>query len=91
MVDNVTDYIFNNHQINLTATTTVGSKHQCKYNFDEFGVKIKLYAANNHPSRSKVWVADCVGQLQLPTSHSSMEAHNQSQTKRHIQTIIYFS
>ena len=40
-VDHATNYIFNNHKINLTAATTVESKHKCESKFDEFGIQIK--------------------------------------------------
>ena len=61
-VDHATNLIFNNHQVNLTAASTVASKHKCESKFDEVGVQIKQYGADNHPFRSKVWVEDCVVQ-----------------------------
>ena len=57
-VDHATNYIFNNHQVNLTAATTVESKHKCESKFDEFGIQIKQYVADNHPFCSKVRVKD---------------------------------
>ena len=38
--DHATNYIFNNHQVNLTAATTVKSKHKSESKFDEFGIQI---------------------------------------------------
>ena len=90
-VNHATNYIFNNHQLNLIAATTVKSKHKCESKFDEFGIQIKKYAANNHPFRSKVRVEDCAVQLQLPTSHSGMRAHYQVLAERHIQIILNWS
>ena len=40
-VDHATNYIFNNHQVNLTAATTVESKHKCESKFDKFGIPLK--------------------------------------------------
>ena len=40
-VDHATNFIFNNHQVNLTAASTVTSKHKYESKFDEFGVQIK--------------------------------------------------
>ena len=71
-VDHATNYIFNNHQVNLTSATIVESKHKCESNFDKFGVQIKQYAANDHPFRSTIWIDNCSVQLQLLTSHSSV-------------------
>ena len=59
-VDHATNFIFNNHQVNLTAASTVASKHKCESKFDEFVVQIRQYSAANHPLRSKVLVEDCV-------------------------------
>ena len=53
-VDHAINYIFNNYQVNLTAATTVESKHKCESKIDEFGIQIKQYAADNHPFHSKV-------------------------------------
>ena len=47
-VDHATNYISNNHQDILTTTTTVESKEKCESKFNEFGVQIKQYAANNY-------------------------------------------
>ena len=58
-MDYATNFISNNHQVNLTAVARVASKHQCESKFDEFGVQIKQYAADNYPFRSKIWVEDC--------------------------------
>ena len=87
-VDHVTNNIFNNHQVSLTAATTVESKHKCESKFDEFVIQIKQYTADNHPFRSKVWVEDCAVQLQLPKSHSSVGTYHQVLAERHIQTIF---
>jgi hypothetical protein len=40
--DHATNFLFNNHQVNLTAASTVESKHECGSKFDEFGVQIQL-------------------------------------------------
>ena len=40
-VDHATNFIFNNHQVNLIAASSVASKHKCESKFDEFGVQIK--------------------------------------------------
>lgn len=53
-VNHATNYIFNNHQVKLTATITVKSKHKCESKFDKFGIQIKQYDADNHPFHSKV-------------------------------------
>ena len=90
-VDHATNFIFNNHQINLTAVSTVTSKHRCESKLDEFGVQIKQYASDNHPFRSKVWVEDCAVQRQLPTDHSGVGAHHQILAERMIQTIFNWS
>ena len=87
-VDYATNYNFNNHQVNLTAATTVKSKHKCESKCNELGIQIKQYATDNHPFRSKVWVEDCAVQLHLPTLHSGMGAHHQVLAERHIQTIF---
>jgi hypothetical protein len=62
-IDHATNYLFTNHQVNLTSESTVASKHKCESTFDEFGIQIKQFAADNHPSRSKAWVSDCAVQL----------------------------
>jgi hypothetical protein len=90
-VDHATNFLFNNHQVNLTATSTVASKHKCESSFDEYGVQIKQYAADNHPFRSTAWVADCAVQQQLPTKHSGVGAHHQVLAERNIQTIFNWS
>jgi hypothetical protein len=90
-VDHATNYLFNNHQVNLLAETTVASKHKCESAFDEYGVQIKQYAADNHPFRSKAWVSDCAVQQQLPTKHSGVGAHHQILAERQIQTIFNWS
>ena len=87
-INHATDHIFNNHQVNLTAANTVESKHKCESKFDEIGIQIEQLAADNHTFRSKVWVEDCVIQLQLRTSHSSVGAHHQVLAERYIQTIF---
>jgi len=90
-VDHATNFLFNNHQVNLLAETTVASKHKCESLFDEYGVQIKQYAADNHPFRSKAWVSDCAVQQQLPTKHSGVGAHHQVLAERQIQTIFNWS
>ena len=39
-VDHTTYYIFNSHQVNLMAATTVESKQKYESKFDEFGIQI---------------------------------------------------
>ena len=90
-MDHATNFIFNNHQTNLTAVSTVASKHNCESKLNEFGVQIKQYASDNHPFRSKVWVEDCAVQRQLPTDHSGVGAHHQILAERMIQTIFNWS
>jgi hypothetical protein len=90
-IDHATNFLFNNHQVNLTAATTVESKHACESKFDEVGVQIKQYSADNHPFRSKAWVADCVIQQQLSTQHSGVGAHHQVLAERQIQTTFNWS
>jgi hypothetical protein len=91
-IDHATNFLFTNHQINLTAASTVESKHQCESKFDKFGVQIKQYAVNNHPFRSKAWVDDCtILQRQLPTKHSGVGAHHQILAQRQIQTTFNWS
>jgi hypothetical protein len=90
-IDHATNYLFNNHQVNLTAVSTIESKHSCESKFDEFGVQIKQFHADNHPFRSKVWAADCTVQQQLPTSHSGVGAHHQVLAERQIQTTFNWS
>ena len=90
-VDHATNYIFNNHQVNLTAIATVESKHKCESAFDEIGIQIKQYHSDNHPFRSKIWVNDCSVQQQLPTKHSGVGAHHQVLAERNIQTIFNWS
>jgi hypothetical protein len=48
-IDHATNYVFNNHQVNLTAVTTIESKHLCENKLDEFGIKIHQFHADNHP------------------------------------------
>jgi hypothetical protein len=90
-IDHATNFLFNNHQVNLTAASTVESKHECESKFDEFGVQIQQYSADNHPFRSKIWVADCAVQQQLPTQHSGVGAHHQVLAERQIQTTFNWS
>ena len=90
-IDHATNFLFTNHQVNLTAASTVESKHKCESMFDEFGVQIKQYAADNHPFRSKAWVSDCALQRQLPTKHSGVGAHHQILAERQIQTTFNWS
>ena len=97
-IDHATNYmVFNNHQINLTAVKTIAvtaieSKHYlCGNKFDEFGIQIHQFHADNHPFRSKSWVADCAVQQQLSTSHSGVGAHHQVLAERQIQTTFNWS
>jgi hypothetical protein len=90
-IDHATNFLFNNHQVNLTAASTVESKHKCESLFDEFGVQIKQYSADNHPFRSKIWVSDCAIQQQLATHHSGVGAHHQVLAERQIQTTFNWS
>jgi hypothetical protein len=90
-IDHATNYLFTNHQVNLTAESTVASKHKCENTFDEFGIQIRQFAADNHPFRSKAWVADCAVQLQRPTRHSGVGAHHQILAERQIQTTFNWS
>ena len=83
-VDHATNYIFHSQQVNLTTATTVKSKEKCESKFDEFGIQITQYAADNHPFRSKVWVDDCTVQLQLNTSHFGVGTHHQVLAESHI-------
>jgi hypothetical protein len=76
-IDHATNFLFNNHQVNLTAELTVENKHKCESKFDEFGAQIKQFAADNHPFRSKSWTSDCAVQHQPPTKHSGNGAHHQ--------------
>jgi hypothetical protein len=90
-IDHATNYLFTNHQVNLTSASTVESKHKCESTFDEFGIQIKQFAADNHPFRSKEWVSDCAVQLQRPTRHSGVGAHHQILAERQIQTTFNWS
>jgi hypothetical protein len=90
-IDHATNYLFVNHQVNLTAASTVESKHKCESNFDEVGVQIKQYNADNHPFRSSAWTSDCIVQRQLPTKHSGVGAHHQVLAERQIQTTFNWS
>ena len=90
-VDHATNYIFNDYLVNHTAATTVESKHKCESRFDKFGAQIKQYAPNNHPYRSKIWADDYAVQLQLPISHSGVEAYHQVLAERYIQPMFNLS
>jgi hypothetical protein len=83
--------ICHNHQVNLTSESTVTSKHKCESAFDEFGIQIKQFAADNHPFCSKAWVSDCAVQLQRPTRHSGVRAHHHILAERQIQTTFNWS
>ena len=52
--NHATNYVSNNYQVNLTAKTTIKSKHKCESKIDKFGIQIKQYTADNHPFSSKV-------------------------------------
>jgi hypothetical protein len=90
-VDHATNYIVNNHQVNLTAVATIESKHKCESFFYSIGIQIKQYHSDNRPFRSKAWVNDCAVQQQLPTCHSGVGAHHQVLAERNIQTILNWS
>lgn len=90
-VDHAANYILNKHHVNLTAATTIGSKHQCESKFDKFGIKTKQYVAANHPFCFKIRVDDCAVQLQLPTFHSGVGVHYQILAEKRIQTICNWS
>jgi hypothetical protein len=90
-IDHATNFLFTNHQVNLTAASTVESKHKCESKFDEFGVQIKQFTADNHPFRSAAWTSDCAVQRQLPTKHSGVGAHHQVLAERQIQTTFNWS
>ena len=87
-VNHATNFIFINRPFNLTAATTVVSKHKCESKFDGFGIQIKQYVSDNHPFRSEVWVEDCAVQLQLNTLHYGVGAQHQVLAERHKQTIF---
>jgi hypothetical protein len=89
-VDHATNYIFHRHQVNLTAATSVHSKHACEDHFLQHGVRICHYVSDNHPFSSKVWVNDCAVQNQQ-RSLSGVGAHHQNYMERHIQTIFNWS
>jgi hypothetical protein len=44
-IDNATNFLFTNHQVNLTAASTVESKNKYKSKFDQS----KQFTADNHP------------------------------------------
>jgi hypothetical protein len=90
-IDHATNFLFNNHQVNLTAASTVESKHACESKFNEFGIQIKQYSADIHPFHSKIWVADCSIQQQLSTQHYGVGAHHQVLAERQIQATFNWS
>ena len=52
-VDHSSNFVFHHHQVNLTAMSSVHSKHACKAYFDCCGVKITQFASDNHTFCSK--------------------------------------
>ena len=90
-IDHATNFIFNNRQVNLTAATTVESKHKCESKFDEFGIQVKQHAADNNPFQFKVLVEVYAVQRQLSTSHSGVGSHHQVLAERHLQMIFNWS
>ena len=87
-VDHATGFVVHSHQNNLSADATVMSKIHCEKVFSEFGIKVKGYAADNHPFRSEAWKNDCETKNQLPTQHSGVGAHYQNVSKQYIETIF---
>ena len=63
-VDHATNFITHQHQINLTATETVCSKHLSKSLYSDHGVVVKEYIADNHPFNAKLWIQDIENQHQ---------------------------
>jgi len=57
-VDYATNFIYHNHQINLTSTETVRSKHGLEMALQDYGVSVKEYIADNQPFTSKEWMFD---------------------------------
>ena len=90
-VDFATNYIFHQHQVNLTAAATVRSKHACERHFMEHGYKIQGYCADNNPFQSKLWTNDCKLQQQQHTTFSGVGAQHQNYVERHQQTIFNWS
>jgi hypothetical protein len=90
-VDFATNYIFNSHQVNLTAAATVRSKHECERHFHEHGYKVQGYLADNNPFQSKLWTDDCMLQQQQHTTFSGVGAKHQNYVERHQQTIFNWS
>jgi hypothetical protein len=90
-VDFATNYIFNNHQVNLTAAATVRSKHACERHFHEHDHKVRRYLADNNPFQSDLWTKDCLLQQQQHTTFSGVGAQHQNYVERHQQTIFNWS
>jgi hypothetical protein len=90
-VDFATNYIFNDHQVNLTAAATVRSKHACERHFHEHGHKVQGYLADNNPFQSDLWTKDCQLQQQQHTTFSGVGAQHQNYVERHQQTIFNWS
>ena len=57
-VDHATNFTFHNHQINLTATDTVRSKHLFETALQNYGVPIREYIADNQPFKANEWMVD---------------------------------
>ena len=86
-VDHATNFIFHNHQINLTSTETVRSKHLFEATLQDYGVHIEEYIADNHPFKAKEWMVDIKHQHQK-MNYSGAGAHHQNLSERHIQKIF---
>ena len=87
-VDHATGFIVHNHQSSLSAISTIASKSHCEKIFDSYGIRVKGYAADNQPFRSKEWTNDCALKRQLPPQYSGVGAHHQNFSERSIQTIF---
>lgn len=86
-INHATNYIFTQHQVNLTAASSVQSKHALEAHLATHGIQAKHYVSDNHPFTSKIWVDDCNTQHQ-ERSLSGVGAHHQNYMERHIQTIF---
>ena len=89
-VDHATNFIFHNHQINLTSTETVRSKHLFEAALQDYGFITGEYIADNHPFKAKKWMAD-INHQQQKMNYSGVGAHHQNLSERHIQTIFNWS
>ena len=55
-MDHATNFITQQHQVNLTASETVRSKHLSESLYSDHGVIVKEYIADNHPFNAKLWI-----------------------------------